>query len=300
MEKLIITVACDSRTSYPNNPNCPPQEDIEGVARQYVDAVNAGAAISHIHGIRTLEETIQPDGRQVSRMDQDGWRRLREAIVRQVDTVMQFGVASARIAEKVKLMGLGPDMMAVAFNAHDEYFQPDPSRPAKRMFAIHPQEELIEYAQQAEKHGVMLEVECFHTGGFWNLEFVRRQGHLQKAYTTLFIGWPGGTWTPPTERSLIHMVDHLPKNCIWNVSVMNPEKQWDILSLAVSLGGHVRVGFEDNPYIAPGRFAENNAVLVERMVGIARGLGREVASPDDARRILGLRPRASAAVRKTA
>ena len=92
----------------------------------------------------------------------------------------------------------------------------------------------------------------------------------------------------PTEKALIYMVDHLPKNCIWNVSVMNPVKQWDLLSLAVSLGGHVRVGYEDNPYMAPGEFAKNNAVLVERMVGIARGLGREVATPDEARRILGL------------
>ena len=60
------------------------------------------------------------------------------------------------------------------------------------------------------------------------------------------------------------------------------------LALAVALGGHVRVGYEDNPYIAPGEFAKNNAVLVERMVGIARGLGRDIASPDEARRILGL------------
>jgi 3-keto-5-aminohexanoate cleavage enzyme len=50
----------------------------------------------------------------------------------------------------------------------------------------------------------------------------------------------------------------------------------------------VRVGYEDNPFIAPGEFAKNNAVLVERMVGIARGLGREVATPDEARKILGL------------
>ena len=57
MEKLIITVACDSRTSYPINHLCPPQEDIEGVARQYIDGISAGAAIAHIHGIRTLEET---------------------------------------------------------------------------------------------------------------------------------------------------------------------------------------------------------------------------------------------------
>lgn len=291
MEKLVITVACDSRTSYPHNPHCPPQEDIEGVSRQYIDAINAGAAVAHIHGIRTLEESMQADGRQVSRINHDGWKRLQDAIMSKSNPIMQFGVASARFEEKEKLMELKPDMMAVAFNAHDEFFQPDPSLPAKRMFAIHPQEELLAYAEAAEKHNVKLEVECFHTGGFWNLDYVRKQGYLLKdTYTTYFIGWPGGTWTPPTEKALIHMVDHAPESTIWNVSVMNPQKQWDILSLAISLGGHVRVGFEDNPYIAPGEFAKTNAQLVERIVGIARGLGREIASPDEAREIFKLKP----------
>jgi 3-keto-5-aminohexanoate cleavage enzyme len=179
--------------------------------------------------------------------------------------------------------------MAVCFNAHDEYFQPEPSLPPKRMMAIHPVEELMAYAKAAEEHKVKLECECFTTGAFWHLEFVRKQGYLKEnTYTTLFIGWPGGTWTPPTERALQFMVDNLPPDCIWNVSVMNPQKQWPILALAVALGGHVRVGYEDNPYLAPGEFAKNNAVLVERMVAIARGLGREIASPDEARKILGL------------
>ena len=114
------------------------------------------------------------------------------------------------------------------------------------------------------------------------LDDLVRQGKVR------FIGWPGGTWTPPSERALQFMVDNLPARCIWNVSVMNPQKQWPILALAVALGGHVRVGYEDNPYIAPGEFAKNNAVLVERMVAIARGLGREIATPDEARAILGL------------
>ena len=105
---------------------------------------------------------------------------------------------------------------------------------------------------------------------------------------TLFIGWPGGTWMPPTERALQFFVDNLPPDTIWNVSVMNPEKQWPILAMAVALGGHVRVGYEDNPYIAPGEFARNNAVLVERMVGISQRLGRDVATPAEARKILGL------------
>src|SRR5262249_16990461 len=275
MEKLIITVACDSRTSYPHNQLCPPQEDIPGVAQQYIDAVNAGAAIAHIHGRRTLEETIQADGRQVSRIHHADWKRLQDAIMNKVDPIMQFGVASARIEEKIKLMELGPDMMAVCFNAHDEYFQPEPSLPPKRMMGMHPVEEVMAYGKAGEEHKVKLECECFTTGAFWQLEFVRKQGYLREnTYTTLFIGWPSGTWTPPTERALQFMVDNLPQNCIWNVSVMNPQKQWPILALAVALGGHVRVGYEDNPYIAPGEFAKNNAGLVERMASIARGRGR--------------------------
>lgn len=289
MDKLIITVACDSRTSYPANNYCPPQEDIKACAQHYIDAVNAGAAIAHIHGRRTLEESLQADGRQVSKIHHDDWKRLQDAIMSKVDPIMQFGVASARIEEKIKLMTLGPDMMAVAFNVHDEYFQNNgPAYPPKRMMALHPVEELLAYCKAADEHKVKLEVECFQTGAFWNLEFVRRHGYMEKAYTTLFIGWPGGTWTPPTERALQFMVDSLPKNCVWNVSVMNPEKQWPILALAVALGGHVRVGYEDNPYIAPGEFAKNNAVLVERMVSIARGLGREIATPEEARQIIGL------------
>ncbi len=289
MDNLIITVACNSRTSYPINHYCPPQEDIAGVAQQYIDGIKAGAAIAHIHGIRTLEESLQADGKQVSRIDHDGWKRLQEAILAKTDPVMQFGVASARLEEKVKLMTLHPDMMAVAFNAHDEYFNPDPQFPPKRMMAIHPVEELLGYAKAAEQSQGQARSRMFPYRRVLASR-IRAQAGLseENAYTTLFLGWPGGTWTPPTEKALIYMVDHLPKNCIWNVSVMNPQKQWDLLSLAVSLGGHVRVGYEDNPYIAPGELAKNNAVLVERMMKIAQGLGREVATPQEARRILSL------------
>src|ERR1700750_473359 len=108
MEKLIITVAGDSRTSYPHNNFCPPQEDIAGVAQQYVDAVNAGAAIAHIHGRRTLEESIQADGKMVSKIHHADWKRLHESIMSKVDPIMQHCVASARIGEKIGRMRVGP------------------------------------------------------------------------------------------------------------------------------------------------------------------------------------------------
>ena len=97
MEKLIITVACDSRTSYPINHYCPPQEDIDGVAQQYLDGIKAGAAIAHIHGIRTLEETMQADGKPGVAHESGGLEATqRSDPVAEADPVMQFGVASAR------------------------------------------------------------------------------------------------------------------------------------------------------------------------------------------------------------
>ena len=291
MEKLIITVAGDLRTSYPHNNLCPPQEDIAGVAQQYVDAVNAGAAIAHIHGRRTLEELIQADGKMVSKIHHADWKKLHDAIMGpcRSDHAVWRRVARA-IEEKIELMKLGPDMMAVAFNAHDEYFQPVPTLPPKRMMAIHPVEELIAYAKAAEEHKVKLECECFQTGAFWHLEFVRPRRLSEEADLRDAVHRLAGRHLDAADRAGLAVLRRTTcrRICIWNVSVMNPEKQWSILSLAVALGGHVRVGYEDNPYIAPGEFAKNNAVLVDRMVGIAQRLGREVASPDEARKILGL------------
>jgi 3-keto-5-aminohexanoate cleavage enzyme len=61
--------------------------------------------------------------------------------------------------------------------------------------------------------------------------------------------------------------------------------------MVIGLGGHVRVGAEDNPYLSPGDLADTNARLVEKIVRIAEGLGRDIATPSEAREIIGLEPR---------
>ncbi|HEY8619259.1 MAG TPA: 3-keto-5-aminohexanoate cleavage protein [Dermatophilaceae bacterium] len=288
MQKLIITVTVDSTMSYPGNPNMPPIEDVDMVAREYIDAVAAGASIVHHHGIHYLEDEIQEDGRRLSKIDFEGWRALTEKIRASCDPIVQFGIASARLDEKIKLMSLAPEMMSYAFNVHDEFFQPDPAYPANEMYAIHPRNELVEFVRAAQAHGVKPEVESFYTGAFWNIEYVRRQGLLlDPVWTTLFLGWAGGAWTPPTPDALIYLVNHLPARCLWNVSVMNPEQQWRILPQAIAMGGHVRVGWEDNPYGPDGQLA-SNAELVDNIAQIARRMGREIATPDEARAMLGI------------
>lgn len=294
MNKIIITAACDSRVSYPSNHYCIPstRENVPAIADEYVRCINAGASISHLHGVRKLEDKIQADGKKLSRLDVDGWREMTDLIKEKADSVIQYGIAGARLEDRIPLMQLGPDMMAVAFNAHDEYFQPDPAYPANAIYALHPLEELRGYCHATREHNVKIEVETFHTGAIWNMRKLVDEGLLDgPLWTTLFLGWSGGSWTPPTERALQYMVDCLPPGTTWNLSVMNPECHWKLMAMAIGLGGHIRVGYEDNPYLSPGELADSNARLVEKAVQLARTIGREVASPDEARKIIGLKKR---------
>ena len=290
MDKLIFTVTVDSSMAYPGNRLMPPIEDVDAIGQQYIDAVNAGASICHHHGIHYMEKEIQADGRRLSRIDFDGWRRLTEKI-RSVgtDPLIQYGIASARLPEKIKLLEQKPDMMSYAFNVHDEFFQPDPAYPAVEMYAIHPRDELETFSKAALEHGVKPEIECFYTGAFWNMEFIRRKGLLiNPVWATLFFGWQGGAWTPPTHDAVLFMVHHLPAEVNWNVSVMDAATQWRLMPLVIAMGGHVRVGWEDNPYLPNGEVARSNADLVKVVVEMARSIGREVASPAEAREIIGL------------
>jgi 3-keto-5-aminohexanoate cleavage enzyme len=292
MDPLIITVTVDSSMSYPGNLLMPPIEDVEAIGQQYVDAVKAGASICHHHGIHYLEDEMQADGKKMSRIDFDGWRDLTEKIRSGGDhPLIQFGIASARLPEKIKLMELGPDMMSYAFNVHDEFFQPDPAYPAVEMYALHPRDELEEFTRAALDHGVKTEIECFYTGAYWNMEYIRRKGLLEDPiWATLFFGWKGGAWTPPTHDAVLYMVRHLPEKVNWNVSVMDPA-HWSLLPLVIAMGGHVRVGWEDYPYLPNGELATTNAELVQVVVEMAERIGRPVATPEQAREIAGLRAR---------
>jgi 3-keto-5-aminohexanoate cleavage enzyme len=290
VDKLIITVTCDSTMSYPHNPNNPTPHGLEAVADDYVRSVEAGASICHIHGPYTVDKEIQPDGTKLSDLDIPGWAKLRGLIEDRCKPIMQYGIANGRFPQRKELMKQRPDMMSICFNAHDECFENEPGYPPVELYGLHNRDELTEYCKVTAEHGVKPEVEAFHYGGIWNAMRMVEQGHLAKpVYTTFFLGWKGGCWTPPTPKALIYMHDHKPDGFVYNVSVMDPPTHWQVLTTSILLGGHVRVGMEDNPYLAPGKLARTNAELVDKIVRISRELGREIASPGEARAILGMR-----------
>jgi 3-keto-5-aminohexanoate cleavage enzyme len=289
MDKLIISVTCDSTMSFPHNPHNPTPKGISEVAKEYVRSVNAGAAICHLHGPYTVDEKIQPDGTKLSDLDIPGWGQLRDEITAQCKPIIQYGIANGRFPQRKQLLSeQKPDMVSVCFNCHDECFDYEPGYPPVELYGLHGREELVEYAELCGPLGVKIECECFHYGGVWNAMRLVEQGHLKKpVWITLFLGWKGGCWTPPTLRAMQYMHDHVPEGFQYNTSVMDPAEHWRVLTMAIMLGGHVRVGMEDNPFLAPGQYATSNGQLVEKIVRISRELGRDIASPEEARRIAG-------------
>jgi 3-keto-5-aminohexanoate cleavage enzyme len=95
---------------------------------------------------------------------------------------------------------------------------------------------------------------------------------------------------PATFENLNHMVRCLPPGSPWSVCAIGLN-EFPMTTMAILMGGHVRVGFEDNLYVSKGVRAKSNAELVEKVVRLARELDREVASPQEARALLNLPPR---------
>ena len=91
-------------------------------------------------------------------------------------------------------------------------------------------------------------------------------------------------------RDVVYMQGSIPAGSTFTVSGIG-RSQFQMATTAILLGGHVRVGFEDNTYLSKGVLATSNGELVAKAVRIAKELGREIATPDEARAILGLKPR---------
>ena len=115
---------------------------------------------------------------------------------------------------------------------------------------------------------------------------MRDQGKLLDPLHFQFVlGTPWGA--PATPQTLLHMLDFLPEDATWSVIGIG-KGHLPMSMMGMIMGGHIRVGMEDNIYYQRGVMADNNAQFVERIVSLAREYGREVATPDDARGILGL------------
>jgi len=259
-EKLIVTVTSANAWMYPEAKNYPitPEEITENTIKCY----EQGASIAHIHlPKRNIKKTI-------------------DLIRDKCDIIIQGGMSSDPVDKRNELINAKPDMMSIILNHHDECFK------EVELNRLHPREELEEYCKICRRTGIKPEFEVWHYGSIWNLNYLIDKKLLDKPYfLTLFLGWPGGTWSPPTTDEFLHRIKYLPKESICSVSVMGPEQEI-ILPLAIKEGKNVRIGTEDYPYLKKGVLAKDSSELVKKIVKISKELGREIADPSEARKIL--------------
>jgi 3-keto-5-aminohexanoate cleavage enzyme len=237
---------------------------------------------------RTPEEMVaeaqrcEAAGAQVLHVHADDWRPMVTALRAGTALLIQCGMSSVLVADRMEIFESRADMISVIANHHDEAFAHGDTH------ELHPREELAEYARLSREYGVRLEWEVWHTGSIWNLDYLIGAGLLDPPHiTTLFFGWPGGTWSPPTVEEYLYRRSYLPRGCVVTVSIMDPA-QLDIIAAAIRAGDNVRVGTEDRPYSRTGARAATNELVTE-IAELAASLGRPLASRAQAAAALGLR-----------
>jgi len=269
LHPVVITAALlGAETTRARNPNLPltPAE----IATAAYEAWQAGASVVHLHVRDKAGEPTQ--ARETFAETIDLIRGRCDAII-QVST---GGAVWMSGAERLQPVSLGPEMATLTcgtVNFGDEVFS-------------NPFPMICEFAAAMRRNGVRPEIEVFDTGAVATAaRLIEMQLVEPPLHYDLVMGVPGGV--PPTARHLQCLVDSLPTGSTWTVAGIG-RHQLPLGVLALVMGGHVRVGFEDNVYYSRGVLAESNAQLVARVVRIANELGRPVATPADARRMLRL------------
>ena len=271
VEKLIVTVALTGNVpKRDQNPNLPvtPEEiacDIDRCAR-------AGAAVYHIHA-RNAEGSPSLDGEIYKNIVRET-KKLRPEVVIQLSTGARAGKEWNDRAVPVRLL---PEMASFTTGSNNL---------PGIIYENAPQ--FIEFlAGVFRETGVKPEIEVFETGMINNALFLVKKGLLSlPLHFNFVLGAPGAM--PASPKNLLFLSESIPAGCTWTATGIG-RHQMSMAALAILYGGHVRVGLEDNLFL-PGGALASNAALVEKVIRLARELGREIASPDEARQILSLPP----------
>ncbi len=270
MDKLIIACAITgSRISREQCPDIPvtPEEIIESA----VGAAEAGAAIVHIH-VRDLQSGIGTQDVELFRRVADGIRARSDV----VQCLTTSGIPGVNLPDDVRLapLALTPEMGSVdcgSLNFGDQIFLCSETFIARAL-------------TEMQAMGIKPEMCVFELGMIECCKRMIDRGLVEKPYYFGFImGTPSGA--PASMRSLLTFVESLPPDSTWFVAGIG-RHQLPITTAGILLGGHVRVGMEDNLQYLAGVPARTNAELVARCVRIARELGRDLATPDEARTML--------------
>jgi 3-keto-5-aminohexanoate cleavage enzyme len=271
MEKLIITVALTGNVpTKAMNPNVP--MTAEEIAQDVRRCADAGAVLFHVHA---RDEDQRPT-LDLARY-KENVRRIKEVapeVILQLSTGARAGKDWQARANPLRLL---PEMAS---------FTTGSSNLPGIVYENSPQ--FIEFLAGVFKEtGVKPEIEVFETGMIHNALHLQRKGLIAPPLHFNFVlGAPGSM--PGSVKNMLFLSESIPQGSTWSVAGIGTA-EIPLATAAIVMGGHVRVGLEDNLFLPDGSLATNPR-LVEKIVRIARETGRNIASPDEARRLLFLDP----------
>ena len=271
MEKLIITAAiCGAEVTKEQNPAVP--YTVEEMVREAKSAYEAGAAIVHVH-------VRKDDGTPTQ--DRERFRTVMDAIKKACPEVILIpstgGAVGMTAQERLQPTELCPEMATLdcgTCNFGDEIFEN--SMPMMR-----------DFGKRMLENKIKPEYECFEKGHLDTILTMARKGQVpgHPMQFNFVLGVPG--CTPATVEDLVWLVKSIPPGSTWTGTGIG-RHAFTLATASILMGGHVRVGFEDSLNLERGVLAKSNGEMVAKVVRIAKELGREIASPAEAREILGL------------
>lgn len=299
MEKRIITAAITGAIHTPRmSPHLP--VTVDQIADEAVRAYEAGAAVAHIH-VRD-QETGQPSS------DINLFKEITAKIRDKCNIVICIttgGSLTMPLEERLKVIPtLKPELASlnsgsINFALHpllnkykDFNFEWEQKYLAGTEDLIFPNtfKSLREFSKTFEENNVQPELEIYDTGMINNVAFMLASGQLKRPiYIQFVLGILGGM--PAKADNLLFLRNTAREafgDFIWSVCAAG-RSQFELCTLSLLLGGNARVGLEDNLYLEKGVLAKSNGEQVEKIVRIARELGIEPATPDEARQILSLK-----------
>ncbi len=272
MDKLIISVGITgSRITRQQTPYIPitPQE----IAQSGIEAWKAGASALHIH-VRDPKTGLGAQDHAIFKEVSDRIRSETDAIL----CLTTSGIPGRNLQFEERLVPLSLSPELVSFDAGSVNMR-------ENVF-LNPPDFLKMLAEETLKRGIKPELEVFEVGMVYTCLRFLEKGLLKPPLHFQFVlGVLGGM--PATAKSLVHLSEIVPEGSTWSAIGIGTG-QLPMAMMAIAMGGHVRVGLEDNIYYSRGVLAKSNAQLVERVVRISKEYGREVASPSESRKILNL------------
>lgn len=279
--KVVITAALTgalaNRNQCPSIPYTPEEIGLEAKL-----AVEAGASIVHIHA-------RQDNG--MPAYDVATYERIHEEVRKHCpDVIINYSTGAIGIPNEERIHQIDackPETAALNMGSMNYAIYSKEKKQFYHDFVFaNPFKDIQFFMERMKAAGTRPEMECFDNGHINNSLPIIDMGIMEKPYIySLVMGVLGGI--APTTQNLVHQVNTLPEDSVWQVIGIG-RKQWALIAAALTLGGNIRVGLEDNFYLPEGDMAKSNGELVEAAVRLARMVGKEPATIAETRELLNI------------